>query len=99
MQIGNKIVETIGKLTTAITGALVFKSMWDWWNSLKKIDEWRVYTLKEAAKVLRVSHDFLRQEIEAGRLIARPMGNDYRIAGRYMLEYLRHQQPKEDGTK
>lgn len=94
MKTGSKFVEVVTKLSTAIGGAMVLKSVWDWWNSLKKIDEWRVYTLKEAAKVLRVTPEFLKQEIEAGHLIARPMGDDYRIAGRYMLEYLRHQPPK-----
>ncbi len=91
---GNKVIQAVETLVTAVGGAMVFKSVWDWWNSMKKIDEWRVYTLTEAARVLRVSPDFLREEIEAGRLVARLMGNDYRIAGRSLLEFLR-EQPKK----
>ncbi|MCS6859218.1 MAG: helix-turn-helix domain-containing protein [Abditibacteriales bacterium] len=83
------------RLGGAAVVALLGKEVWDRFAGTPKLERYRVYTVREAARILRCTPDAVRREIAQGRLSAKWVGDDYRILGEALVAYFKEQQEKQ----
>lgn len=83
------------RLGLAALVALSGKEVWDRFLSPPKLERYRVYTVGEAARILRCAPDAVRREIAEGRLTAKWVDNDYRILGEALVAYFKEQQERQ----
>ncbi len=77
------------RLGLAALVALSGKELWDRFKGVPKLERYRVYTVAEAAKIMRCSPDAVRREIAQGRLNAKWVDNDYRVLGEALVAYFK----------
>jgi hypothetical protein len=83
------------RLGGAAAVALLGKEVWDRLAGAPKLERYRIYTVGEAARILRCAPDAVRREIAEGRLTAKWVDNDYRILGEALVAYFKEQQEKQ----
>lgn len=80
------------RLGGAAVVALLGKEVWDRFAGAPKLERYRVYTVGEAARILRCTPDAVRREIAEGRLTAKWVDNDYRLLGEALVAYFKERQ-------
>jgi hypothetical protein len=80
------------RLGLAALVALSGKEVWDRFAGAPKLERYRVYTVAEAAKIIRCTPDAVRLEIAEGRLSAKWVDGDYRILGEAIVAYFKERE-------